>query len=68
MKAVKIILAVVVVAIIAFFVTKWLINIDPPKDIDLPKNQYTERIEIEIDSLKKMPEEIIEVISKMMAE
>ena len=53
MKAVKIILAVVVVAIIAFFVTKWLINIDPPKDIDLPKNQYTERIEIEIDSLKK---------------
>lgn len=38
MKAVKIILAVVVVAIIAFFVTKWLINIDPPKDIDLPKN------------------------------
>ena len=56
MKAVKIILAVVVVAIIAFFVTKWLINIDPPKDIDLPKNQYTERIEIEIDSLKKMPE------------
>jgi len=56
MKAVKIILAIVVVAIIGFFVTKWLINIDPPKDIDLPKNQYTERIESEIDSLKKMPE------------
>jgi len=56
MKAVKIILAIAVVAIIGFFVTKWLINIDPPKDIDLPKNQYTERIESEIDSLKKMPE------------
>lgn len=56
MKAVKIILAIVVVAIIGFFVTKWLINIDPPKDVDLPKNQYTERIESEIDSLKKMPE------------
>lgn len=56
MKAVKIILAIVVVAIIGFFVTKWLINIPPPPPIDLPKNPYTERIEREIDSLKKMPE------------
>ena len=56
MKAVKMILAIVVVATIGFFVTKWLINIDPPKNVDLPKNQYTERIESEIDSLKKMPE------------
>jgi hypothetical protein len=56
MKAIKIILAIVVVAIIGFFVTKWLINIDPPKDIDLPPNPYTERIESQIDSLKKMPE------------
>jgi len=56
MKAVKIILAIVVVAIIGFFVTKGLINIDPPKDADLPKNQYTERDSILIDSLKKMPE------------
>lgn len=56
MKAVKIILAIVVVAIIGLFATKWLINIVPPKDINLPKNQYTERIESEIDSLKKMPE------------
>jgi hypothetical protein len=45
MKAVKIILAIAVVAIIGFLVTKWLINIDPPKKIDLPKNQYTDRIE-----------------------
>jgi len=56
MKAVKIILAIAVVAIFGFFGTKWLINIDPPKDIYLPINQYTERIESEIDSLKKMPE------------
>lgn len=56
MKSIKIILAIVVVAIIGFFVTKWLINFIPPKDIDLPKNQYAERIESEIDSLKKMPE------------
>jgi hypothetical protein len=56
MKAIKISLAIVVVALIGFFVTKWLIDFDPPKDIGLPKNQYTERIENEIDSLKKMPE------------
>ena len=56
MKSIKIILAIVVVAIIGFFVTKWLINIDPVPPINLPKNQYTERIESEIDSLKKMPE------------
>ena len=56
MKKVKIILAISVVAIIGFFVTKWLIVIDPPKDINLPKNQYTARIESEIDSLRKMPE------------
>ena len=43
MKAVKIILAIVVVAIIGFFVTKWLIDFIPPKYNDLPKNQYTER-------------------------
>jgi len=55
MKAVKIILAIAVVAIIGFFVTKWLINIDPPKKIDLPKNQYTERDSIMIDSLKRIP-------------
>jgi hypothetical protein len=57
MKAEKIVLALVVVGIICFFVIKWLVYIDPPKDFDLPKNQYTERIESEIDALKKMPED-----------
>lgn len=56
MKAVKIILPIVVIAIIGYFVTKWLINIGAPNDADLPKNPFTERIESEIDSLKKMPE------------
>lgn len=55
MKAVKIILAIVVVAIIGFFVTKWSKKNDPPKDINLPKNQYTERDSIMIDSLKRIP-------------
>lgn len=55
MKAVKIILAIVVVAIIGFFVTNWLINIDPSEKIHLPKNQYTERDSIMIDSLERIP-------------
>ena len=58
MKTVKIILAIVVVAIIGIFVTKLSKNIPPkpPKPpIDLPKNQYTERDSIMIDSLKRIP-------------
>lgn len=56
MKALKIILAIAVVAIIGFFVTYWETFIDIPKDSDCPKNQFTKRIESDIDSLKKMPE------------
>ena len=55
MKAVKIILTIVVVAIIGFFVTKWLRDDDRPKDTNLPENQYTERDSIMIDSLKRIP-------------
>jgi len=55
MKAIKIILAIVVIAVIGFFVTKWSINIVPPKYIDLPKNQYTDRDSIMIDSLERIP-------------
>lgn len=55
MKSIKIILAIVVVAIIGFFVTKWLINIDPVPPINLPKNQYTDRDSIMIDSLERIP-------------
>lgn len=58
MKAVKIILAIVVVAIIGFFVIKWQVNVDGAKAIKPPTNQYTERIESEINSLKRMPQNV----------
>lgn len=56
MKAVKIILAVVVVAVLGFFVWKWIISPPPlPPTITPPTNQFVERIEKEIDSLGKVP-------------
>ena len=56
MKAVKIILAVVVVAVLGFFVWKWIIAPPPPPPtITPPTNQFVERIENEIDSLGKVP-------------
>jgi hypothetical protein len=56
MKAVKISLAVIVVAVIGFFVIRSLVTTGKVKPIDLPKNQFTERIEQEIDSLGKLPD------------
>lgn len=56
MKAVKIILAFVVVAVLGFFVWKWIIAPPPPPPtITPPTNQFVERIEKEIDSLGKVP-------------
>lgn len=56
MKAVKIFLAVVVVAVLGFFVWKWIIApLSPPEAITPPTNQFVERIEKEIDSLGKVP-------------
>jgi len=55
MKAIKIILAVAVVAVIVFFVWKWLVKIDHPGTVPPPENQFTARIESEIDSLKNFP-------------
>jgi hypothetical protein len=55
MKAIKIILAVAVVAAIGFFVREWLVAIDKPKDVSPPQNQFTARIESEIDLLKEKP-------------
>lgn len=55
MKAIKIILAVVVVGVLGYFAWKWLIKpIDPPEQPTPPRNQFIERIEKEIDSLGKM--------------
>lgn len=56
MKAVKIILAIAVVAIIGFLVAKWLINIEEIHPTKPPTNPYTQRIEKEIGSLSNMPE------------
>lgn len=56
MKAIKIILAFVVVAVLGFFVWKWIIAPPPPPPtITPPTNQFVERIEKEIDSLGKVP-------------
>ena len=56
MKAFKISLAIIVVAAIAFFVIQSLVITDEVKEISLPKNQFTERIEKEIDLLGKLPD------------
>jgi hypothetical protein len=51
MKAVKISLAVIVVAVIGFFVIQSVTTIDKVAEIDSRRNQFIERIEQEIDSL-----------------
>jgi hypothetical protein len=56
MKAVKISLSVIVVAVIGFFLWKWIVGINPPPPPPLPENQFTKRIEQEIDSLGKLPD------------
>jgi hypothetical protein len=56
MKAVKIVLAVAVIVTIGCFVWKSLVEIGDPDKIPAPKNQFVERIEQEIDSLSKMPD------------
>ncbi|MDR1937440.1 MAG: hypothetical protein LBQ73_02935 [Tannerellaceae bacterium] len=58
MKIVKISLAVVVVALIGFFLWKWwIVEITPPQQPPLPKNPFTERIEEEINSFDKLPDD-----------
>jgi hypothetical protein len=54
MKSIKIILAVIVIAVIGFFAVRSLVNIGPTGAVVLPKNQFTTRIELEIDSLGKL--------------
>jgi hypothetical protein len=56
MKAIKISLAVVVVAAIAFFVIKSIVDTGKTGKISLPRNQFVERVEQYIDSLGKMPD------------
>lgn len=56
MKAVKIILPIVVVITIAFFVIRSMVLIDKVDNIALPRNQFADRIEKEIDSISKFPD------------
>jgi hypothetical protein len=51
MKAIKIIFAIAVVAVAGYFIWNSLITVKPPQPVKLATNQYTERIEKEIDSL-----------------
>jgi hypothetical protein len=53
MKAIKISLAVIVVVAIGFFVIRSLIPTKPIEPPPLPENQFTNRIEREIDSVGK---------------
>lgn len=56
MKALKIILAAIVLGAIIFFVILSLATTNKLKEIPAAKNQFTERIEKEIDSLGKLPD------------
>lgn len=58
MKAIKIIFAVAVIAIIGFFVWKWLVKIEGVGAVTPPKNQFITRIESEINSLIKSPKNV----------
>lgn len=52
MKAIKIILALVVTAVITFFVFKFIVDPPDPPLITPPINQFTERIKQEVDSMQ----------------
>jgi hypothetical protein len=56
MKAIKISLAAIVVAAIAFFVIRSIVNTGGIGKISLPENQFTNRITQETDSLGRLPE------------
>ena len=58
MEKVKIILAIAVLAIIGFFIWKWSVNTVTIGIIKPPTNQFTARIESEIDSLNKIPSNV----------
>jgi hypothetical protein len=55
MKAIKIILAVAVIALIGFLGWQWMVTIVNPEPILPAENTFTKRIEQEIDSLSASP-------------
>jgi hypothetical protein len=56
MKKLKIFLVIIVVTAILAGVYMWVAGIKPPQMPPLPQNPFTERIEIEIDSLINLPD------------
>jgi hypothetical protein len=58
MKAIKISLAILVVATIGYFVWKGVVGTPPPPKVVVPENQFTKKIEMEIDALSKLPDNI----------
>lgn len=54
---IKIILAVAVVGVTGFFVWKWMAGSDAaPRQAGTPENRFTKRVEQEIDSLGRLPD------------
>lgn len=58
MKALKISLAILVVATIGYFVWKGVVKTERIEEIPIPENQFTKKIEMEIDALTKLPDNI----------
>lgn len=56
MKILKISIALIIVSAIILFITRSLVRQDGIGEISLPKNQFSERIQREIDSLISLPE------------
>jgi len=55
MKKIKITLAIFIVGVIIFFIFKWDVIFTPPPPIKPGPNQFTEKIENEIQSLVNLP-------------
>jgi hypothetical protein len=57
MKTIKIILVILVTGTIGFFAVRGLVNIGGVDKLTPPENQFTMRVEREIDSLSKLPDD-----------
>ena len=58
MKAIKISLAILVISTIGFFVWKGVVGTPPTPKVAIPENQFTKKIEKEIDALTKLSDNI----------
>jgi len=58
MKTIKILSAIVLITTLSVLVWIWSDNIKPPPPLPEAENQFTKRIKIEIDSLKKSPAKV----------